>query len=239
MRRFFPVSLIALAPGDGAVPAGAEASILDRPPDGSRRRPDRHDRPDRRRPARAGPRDTRPGGSTPACPTRPATLAGQQRRPGPPAPRQPPVLEETTCFGLVGSLGVYWGNDSYFNDAQNEIALNAPIATPATYSGVDIQSRYYMATPAMLVAPDRAAELRFDQSDLRARTRRRVVARERRHERGQRRRRARSRSATPNDSLSLLSPAPAASRTSRRTRSARARAVQPRAGRRRPASVSA
>ena len=52
-------------------------------------------------------------------------------------------------FGIVGSLGAYFGKDSYFNDAQEEIAFNAPI-TVNGYSGVDIQSRYYNAVPAML-----------------------------------------------------------------------------------------
>ena len=55
-------------------------------------------------------------------------------------------------FGIVGSLGAYFGKDSYFNDAQEEIAFNAPITTDSSgYSGVDIQSRYYNAVPAMLM----------------------------------------------------------------------------------------
>jgi hypothetical protein len=51
-------------------------------------------------------------------------------------------------LGLVGSLGAYMGTDSYFNDAQDELARTAPVVEG--YSGVDVQSRYYRAVPAML-----------------------------------------------------------------------------------------
>jgi hypothetical protein len=52
-------------------------------------------------------------------------------------------------WGVVGSLGTYFGNDSYFNDQQDALADQAPVDVIG-YTGVTIQSRYYMATPAML-----------------------------------------------------------------------------------------
>jgi len=56
------------------------------------------------------------------------------------------------ALGLVGSVAMHWGQDSYFNDQQEEIARNAPISTDLgyPYSGVDIQTRYFTATPVML-----------------------------------------------------------------------------------------
>jgi len=52
-------------------------------------------------------------------------------------------------WGIVGSLGTYFGNDSYFNDQQDALASQAPIDVEG-FTGVTVQSRYYMATPAML-----------------------------------------------------------------------------------------
>ncbi len=53
-------------------------------------------------------------------------------------------------LSAYGSVGAMFGNDSYFNDAQNAIAAAAPISTDPnnTYSGVDIQSRYFWMVPA-------------------------------------------------------------------------------------------
>jgi hypothetical protein len=53
-------------------------------------------------------------------------------------------------LSAYGSVGAMFGNDSYFNDAQNAIAAAAPISTDSsnTYSGVDIQSRYFWMVPA-------------------------------------------------------------------------------------------
>ena len=53
-------------------------------------------------------------------------------------------------LSAYGSVGAMFGNDSYFNDAQNAIAASAPVSTDPnnTYSGVDIQSRYFWMVPA-------------------------------------------------------------------------------------------
>jgi len=55
-------------------------------------------------------------------------------------------------LSLYGSVGTLFGNDSYFNDAQNDIAASAPISTDSlnAYSGVDIQSRYFLMVPATM-----------------------------------------------------------------------------------------
>jgi hypothetical protein len=53
-------------------------------------------------------------------------------------------------LSMFGSVGALFGNDSYFNDAQNAIAAGAPISDDPLfpYSGVDIQSRYFWMVPA-------------------------------------------------------------------------------------------
>jgi hypothetical protein len=54
-------------------------------------------------------------------------------------------------FGVDGSVGVHWNQDSYFNDQQDDIARNAPIAIPGyNYSGVDIKSKYYNMIPVTM-----------------------------------------------------------------------------------------
>jgi len=50
------------------------------------------------------------------------------------------------ALGIVGSFGTFWGNDSYFNDANNDFAFQVPPGDHTQF----IQSRYYLATPAML-----------------------------------------------------------------------------------------
>jgi len=146
MRRIFPATLIALALAAMVAPAGASESIVDRPPmdlgsnqtgtltqvsqdllDYSPVRPWWFDA----------------GVSYPT-----GTLQDSNVDPGL-LLRFNHELWKDESLAIVGSLGFYFGNDSYFNDAQEEIALNAPITTSG-YSGIDIQSRYYMATPAML-----------------------------------------------------------------------------------------
>jgi len=54
------------------------------------------------------------------------------------------------ALSAYGSVGAMFGNDSYFNDAQNAIAAAAPVSTDPlnTYSGVDIKSRYFWMVPA-------------------------------------------------------------------------------------------
>jgi len=56
---------------------------------------------------------------------------------------------ERDALGIVGSAGVLFGDDAYANDIANEAAFNAPIV-PFGYSGVDITTRTYMATPMTL-----------------------------------------------------------------------------------------
>ena len=55
-------------------------------------------------------------------------------------------------LSAYGSVGAMFGNDSYFNDAQDAIAQAAPISTDSSnaYSGVDIQSRYFWMVPATI-----------------------------------------------------------------------------------------
>lgn len=53
-------------------------------------------------------------------------------------------------LSAYGSVGAMFGNDSYFNDAQDAIAQAAPISTVGAYSGVDIQSRYFWMVPATI-----------------------------------------------------------------------------------------
>jgi hypothetical protein len=146
MRRFLPISLIVLALVAAAVPAGAEVSVIDRPPMdlganqagtlgqlGSDLLSPPH--------ARVWWFDA--GASYPM-----GTLKNNNIDPGL-LVRVNHQIAERDGMGIVGSVGVYFGQDSYFNDAQEELARNAPVV-PFGYSGVDIQSRYYMALPAML-----------------------------------------------------------------------------------------
>ncbi len=53
-------------------------------------------------------------------------------------------------LSAFGSVGVMFGNDSYFNDAQDAIARAAPVNPTGYYSGVDIQSRYFWMVPATI-----------------------------------------------------------------------------------------
>lgn len=57
-------------------------------------------------------------------------------------------------LSAVASLGILFANDSYFNDAQEDIAFGTPPASPLDpfypYTGVDIQSRYFWSVPAMM-----------------------------------------------------------------------------------------
>ena len=60
------------------------------------------------------------------------------------------VFWRSDVFSMFGSVGALFGNDSYFNDAQNAIAAAAPISPDPLqpYSGVDVQSRYFWMVPA-------------------------------------------------------------------------------------------
>ena len=49
-------------------------------------------------------------------------------------------------LSMFGSVGTLFGNDSYFNDQQNAIAAAAP--PTIGYTGIDIQSRYFWMVPA-------------------------------------------------------------------------------------------
>ena len=146
MRRFLPVSLVALALW-AAAPAGAQTSIVDRPPMDlgsdqataiSQIGRDLIGRPHYTRWWFDG------GVSYPI-----GNLQDNNVDPGL-LLRVNHHFYKHGAFGVVGSAAMHWGQDSYFNDAQEEIARNAPIATPDfPYSGVDIRTRYFTATPVM------------------------------------------------------------------------------------------
>jgi hypothetical protein len=145
MRRFLPVSLLALALATAA-PCGADESVVDRPP------------------MDLGANQTgvigqigqdlvSPPGYThwwfDAGVSYPiGTLKRSNVDPGL-LLRVNHQIYQGEAIGIVGSMGVHFGEDSYFNDAQEELARTAPVV-PFGWSGVDIQSRYYMYTPAIL-----------------------------------------------------------------------------------------
>lgn len=55
---------------------------------------------------------------------------------------------ERDALAVVGSAGVLFGNDSYFNDIANDAAFNAPVVIGnTTFSGTVVNQHYYMATP--------------------------------------------------------------------------------------------
>ncbi|MEP7029074.1 MAG: hypothetical protein ABI960_10800 [Candidatus Eisenbacteria bacterium] len=146
MRSFFPVSLIALTLALAAPPAGASDSIVDRPPmdlGGSQTETI----------ARVG-QDLLDAPHSniwwfDAGLTYPmSTLKKSNIDPGL-LVRVNHQIYRRDALGVVGSVGAYFGQDSYFNDQQEAIANAAPVNV-GSYSGVDIQSRYYMATPAVL-----------------------------------------------------------------------------------------
>ncbi len=145
MRRFLPVSLFVLALA-AASPCGAEVTVLERPPMdlGS-------DQPgilgQVGRDLVSPPTFTRwwfdAGVSYPI-----ATLKRDNVDPGL-LLRVNHQIYQRDMFGIVGSVGLHFGEDSYFNDQQEEMARTAPIV-PFGYSGVDIKSRYYLVTPMIL-----------------------------------------------------------------------------------------
>jgi hypothetical protein len=154
MRRFLPVSLIAIALAT-SVPARAEVSILDRQPmdlGADQTSTIAQIGTDMIGPKRYTTWWFDAGVSYPT-----GNLQDSNINPGL-LVRINNQFWSGDALALVGSLAVHWGEDSYFNDAQEEIARTAPIASPAyPYSGVDIQSRYFMATLAMLemqIEPD-------------------------------------------------------------------------------------
>ena len=147
MRRFLPVSLVALALW-AAAPAGAQTSIVDQPPmdlgsdqTAALNQIGHH--------LIGKPHYTRwwfdGGVSYPV-----GNLQDNNVDPGL-LLRVNNTFWKSGLFALNGSAAMHWGQDSYFNDQQEEIARNAPIAVPGyNYSGVDIQTRYFTATPVML-----------------------------------------------------------------------------------------
>jgi hypothetical protein len=147
MRRFLPVSLFALALW-AAAPAGAQTSIVDQPPmdlgtdqTTALNQIGHHliGKPHYQRWWFDG------GVSYPV-----GNLQDNNVDPGL-VLRVNNTFWRSGLFALNGSVAMHWGQDSYFNDQQEEIARNAPIAAPGyNYSGVDIQTRYFTATPVML-----------------------------------------------------------------------------------------
>ena len=154
MRRFLPVFLIAIALATSA-PAGAEVTILNRPPmdlGADHTGTIAQIGTDMISPKRYTTWWFDAGVSYPI-----GNLQDNNVDPGL-LLRINNQFWKSDMLGLVGSAAIHWGQDSYFNDQQNELAHNAPIATPDfPYSGVDIKTRHYMATPVMLslqVEPD-------------------------------------------------------------------------------------
>jgi len=148
MRRFLPVFLVALALAASA-PAGAQPSIVDRPPmdlgsdQATALTQIGHD-------LIGKPHYTRwwfdGGVSYPI-----GNLQDNNVDPGL-LLRVNHQFWNHESLGLVGSAAMHWGQDSYFNDQQEEIARQAPISGDLSfpYSGVDIQTRYFTATPVIL-----------------------------------------------------------------------------------------
>jgi hypothetical protein len=149
MRRFLPVCLVALALIALAAPAGAQTTIIDRPPmdlgadqigtirtvgddllypdDGVRTWFD-------------------VGGTYPV-----GNLKDRNIDPGL-LVRFNQSFWNDGSLSMFGSVGALFGNDSYFNDAQNAIAAAAPPSPDplAPYTGIDIQSRYFWMIPATI-----------------------------------------------------------------------------------------
>src|SRR5678815_379797 len=126
MRRFLPVSLIAIALATSA-PAGAEVTILNRPPmdlGADHTGTIAQIGTDMIAPKRYTTWWFDAGVSYPI-----GNLQDNNVDPGL-LLRINNQFWKSDMLGLVGSAGIHWGQDSYFNDAQNEIARNAPIATP-------------------------------------------------------------------------------------------------------------
>jgi hypothetical protein len=145
MRLFLPVSLLAIALAT-ALPCGAEVSVLDRPPmdlgadqTGTISQIGQD--------ILSPPHFTHwwfdAGVSYPM-----GTLKRSNVDPGLLLRVNHQILKRD-ALGVVGSVAVHFGDDSYFNDAQEELARTAPVV-PFGYSGVDIQSRYYIVTPMIL-----------------------------------------------------------------------------------------
>jgi hypothetical protein len=143
MRRFLPVTLLATALAVAA-PAGAQ-SILDRPPMDVGN--DQVGTINTLADDLVDPHVSRwwfdAGVSYPV-----GTLKQSNLDPGLLLRVNHQILHRS-MWGVVGSVGLHFSEDSYFNDQQEEIARTAPVV-PFGYSGVDIQSRYYLITPMVL-----------------------------------------------------------------------------------------
>jgi hypothetical protein len=149
MRRFLPVSLVALALTALTVPAGAQTSVIDRPPMdlgadqiGVLRRAGE----DLLFPARTVNVWIDAGTSFPV-----GNLKERNIDPGL-LVRANQTFWRSGSLSMFGSVGALFGNDSYFNDQQNAIAVAAPISPNPfnPYSGIDIQSRYFYMIPATI-----------------------------------------------------------------------------------------
>ena len=147
MRRFLPVALVALALLASVAPVGAQTSIIDRPPmdlGADQIGVLRQAGDDLLYPAHqvnwwfdAG--STFPVGNLKDRDIDPGLLL-----------RFNQTFWRQGSLSMFGSVGALFGNDSYFNEAQNAIAAGAPISPDPSfpYSGVDIQSRYFWMVPA-------------------------------------------------------------------------------------------
>jgi hypothetical protein len=148
MRRFLPVSLAAVALVALIGPAGAQTSIIDRPPMdlgadqiGVLQRAGE----DMLFPERTVDSWFDAGTSFPV-----GNLKDRNIDPGL-LIRFNDTFWRDGSLSMFGSVGALFGNDSYFNDAQDAIYASTPPVSPGDpfypYTGVDIQSRYFWMVP--------------------------------------------------------------------------------------------
>lgn len=147
MRRFLPVCLVALALVVQVAPVGAESSIIDRPPmdlGADQVGTLRQVAADLTYPYRGATSWFDVGSSYPV-----GNLKDRDIDPGL-LVRFNQTMWRDGSLSMFGSVGALFGNDSYFNDAQNAIAASTPTSPDPLYpySGVDIQSRYFWMVPA-------------------------------------------------------------------------------------------
>ena len=147
MRRFLPVALVALALTALTAPVGAQTSIIDRPPMDLgadqigvlRQVADDVLYPPHQINVWFDVGTTYPVGNLKDRNIDPGLLV-----------RMNQTFWRDGSLSMFGSVGALFGNDSYFNDAQNAIAAAAPVSpNPLNpYTGIDIQSRYFWMVPA-------------------------------------------------------------------------------------------
>lgn len=143
MRRIFPSSLVALVLATATVPAFAQTSVIDRPPmdlGADQAGTIRQMGVDLLEPVHEINWWFDAGMTWPT-----GTLEDRNIDPGL-LLRVNHQIWRDDALGLVGSVATFWGNDSYFNDANNDFAFQVPPGDHTQF----IQSHYYVAAPMML-----------------------------------------------------------------------------------------